>query len=138
MIIIKCCFSFWRCWRCLCLHDGMLTWKDDSTVWKHCDYHPLCIDGNYKQTYFSFVQEVVSISIHLFVLCFLCFGVVFHIYFFMLCFLCLHVWILNIFAFGCILILGPLYLLSMHFNVWCLPMYSMFWCTMFLLFHVPT
>jgi hypothetical protein len=49
-------------------------------VSKHCHCHPLCIDGNYEQTYFNFVQEAVSISILFFVLCFLCFGVIFHIY----------------------------------------------------------
>ncbi len=78
LIIIKCCFSFWWCQRCLCLHDGMLTWKDDSMVWKYYHCHPLCIDRNHEQTYFSFVQKVVSISIVLFVLCFV---VTFHIYF---------------------------------------------------------
>ncbi len=31
--------------------------KDDSTVWKHHHCRPLCINGNYEQIYFNFVQE---------------------------------------------------------------------------------
>ncbi len=62
--------------------------KDDSTVWKHHHCCPLCINGNYDQIYFNFVQETLSILILLFVLCF---GVVFHLYIFVV-----------FFVFGCL------------------------------------